>query len=500
MNSPIQGQMARGALWMLLFKLSERSLGLISTLILVRLLSPHDFGLVAMATAFIAMAELLSAFGFDIALIQNQRATERHYNAAWTGNVILGTAITLIMLIAASPISRFYGEPDVFWVVCILAFGPALGALENIGVVAFRKELRFRSEFLYQLCRKLVAFCVTVPLAFALRNYWALVAGAIASRAAATAISYIAHPFRPRFSLAEIGSLLGFSRWLLLNNVITFFKERTSDFLVGRLHGATTLGVYSISYELANMPMTELSAPVNRALLPGFAKLGDADEASALYAKTVGMLAFVAVPAAGGIFAVAPFLVPALLGPKWLAATAVIEVLAFNGALLLFHSGICAMLIARGFPRQVTITNAVYVAILVLGLALTVPQFGAIGAAHAALTASVLSTPVYLAHVYRRLRVSPLSLLRAVARPVLAAAVMIVVVRSALPAFELSLSASAALGLLLGGITLGIAVYAVAGFLLWLASGRPDGPERFLLTRAMAWLTGLARRGRHRAS
>jgi PST family polysaccharide transporter len=339
-----------------------------------------------------------------------------------------------------------------------------------------------------------------VPLAFALRNYWALVAGAIASRAAATAISYIAHPFRPRFSLAEIGSLLGFSRWLLLNNVITFFKERTSDFLVGRLHGATTLGVYSISYELANMPMTELSAPVNRALLPGFAKLGDADEASALYAKTVGMLAFVAVPAAGGIFAVAPFLVPALLGPKWLAATAVIEVLAFNGALLLFHSGICAMLIARGFPRQVTITNAVYVAILVLGLALTVPQFGAIGAAHAALTASVLSTPVYLAHVYRRLRVSPLSLLRAVARPVLAAAVMIVVVRSALPAFELSLSASAALGLLLGGITLGIAVYAVAGFLLWLASGRPDGPERFLLTRAMAWLTGLARRGRHRAS
>ena len=492
MTQQVQGQMARGALWMLLFKLAERSLGLISMLILVRLLSPHDFGLVAMATAFIAMAELLSAFGFDIALIQNQQATERHYNTAWTGNVLLGAMITLIMLAAAAPISSFYEQREVFWIVCALAFAPVLGGLENIGVVAFRKEMRFRSEFVYQVSRKAVAFCVTVPLAFALRNYWALVIGILASRAAASGLSYIAHPYRPRFSLAELGGLLRFSKWLLLNNIVTFLKERVSDFLIGRLHGPGALGIYTVSYELANMPMTELSAPINRALLPGFARLGDADDVATAYVGMVGVLALIAVPAAAGIFAVAPFLVPVLLGSKWLAATPLIEVLAFNGALLLFHSGICAMLIARGHARQVMVTNAAYVVILVMGLVLAVPNLGGIGAAYAALTATALSTPIYLFHVHRRIRVSPAVLLSSAMRPVAASAVMIFVVHSTLPSYDPSMPTTAALGFLLAGIAIGIATYAVVEPLTWIAVGRPSGPEQLVWVRVRALLATLA--------
>ena len=102
----VQGQMARGAVWMVLFKLLERSIGLVSTLILARVLIPADFGIVAMAMTFIAMAELLTAFGFDIALIQNRGASEDDYNTAWTGNLLLGMAIMLAMLAAAVPISR----------------------------------------------------------------------------------------------------------------------------------------------------------------------------------------------------------------------------------------------------------------------------------------------------------------------------------------------------------------------------------------------------------
>lgn len=492
--APIQSQVARGALWMLLFKFAERALGLISTLILVRLLAPQDFGLVAMATAFIAMAELLSAFGFDVALIHNQQATERHYYTAWTGNVLLGATISLIMLIAAAPISDFYGRPEVFWIVAALAFGPALGGLENIGVVAFRKELRFKSEFLYQVSRKVVAFCITVPLAFALRNYWALVVGMLASRAAATGLSYVVHPFRPRFSLAELHSLLRFSIWLLLNNVVTFMKDRTSDFFVGRLRGPSALGVYSVSYELAHMPLTELSAPVNRALLPGFARMSEANEIGALYANALGLLALIAVPAAAGIFAIAPFLVPVLLGTQWLEATPLIEKLAFNGALLVFHSGICAMLIARGFPRQVVVSNAIYVAVLLLGLAWAVPRLGATGAAYAVLTATLLTTPVYLFHVHRRLGIAPTVFLRAVTRPALASAAMIAVVRGALPAYDVALAPSVAAAYLMAGMAIGALSYVAAELVLWQIAGKPPGPERFALTRTRELLASLAAR------
>jgi O-antigen/teichoic acid export membrane protein len=196
MSDHIQRKMATGATWMVLFKLIERSIGLISTLILARILSPSDFGVIAMALSFIFFAEQLAAFSFDIALIHNQSATREHFDTAWTGNLLLGLSITLVMLLAAYPIAGFYRQPELVWVVCALALGPLISGAENIGVVAFRKELNFRKEFLFQLSRKALGFLIVVPIALIVRNYWALVVGILFSKLAGTAISYLMHPYR----------------------------------------------------------------------------------------------------------------------------------------------------------------------------------------------------------------------------------------------------------------------------------------------------------------
>src|SRR5262245_11959353 len=126
MASAVQGRMAKGAIWMVLFKLVERSLGLISTLILARLLVPADFGTVAMAMSFVLMAELLTAFSFDVALIQNSDATEEHYSSAWTGNLLLGLLIGALMAGLSVPVAAFYQRPELVPVVCALALGPVL--------------------------------------------------------------------------------------------------------------------------------------------------------------------------------------------------------------------------------------------------------------------------------------------------------------------------------------------------------------------------------------
>jgi lipopolysaccharide exporter len=484
MSQDVQGKMALGALWMVLFKLLERTLGLISTLILVRLLSPPDFGIVAMATSFIFMAELLMSFGFDVALIQQQDVTDEHYHTAWTCNVFLGLLITLAMLVAASPIAAFYRRPEVFWVVCALAVGPVLGGCENIGVVAFRKELQFRREFFFQLSRKILGFLVVVPLAYFLKNYWALVAGMLTSKVAGTIISYVAHPFRPRFSLVRIRELLGFSKWLLFNNMVGFLKERSSDFVLGRLYGAGPLGVYNISYEFATMPTTELSAPINRALMPGFARLaGDPVAMRNAYANAIGMLAILALPAATAIFATASFLVPVVLGTKWLGAVPLIEILAANGGLLLFHSSICTVLIANGYPDRVTATNGLYViTLLVLFLALA-PGFGVTGAALAALGASLFSTPVYLLQVRRSIGIPAALFIQSATRPTLAALAMTGLMQCLLPEWNPTMSPAVAAGWLIGGLVFGIVAYAAAILLLWVALGRPAGAEELMLER-----------------
>ena len=497
MPASTERRMVRGAAWMVLFKLTERSLGLVSTLILVRVLSPHDFGLVAMATSFIFMAELLTGFGFDVALIQNQAAEDRHYHTAWTCNVLLGFSIFLVMLAAAAPIAAFYAEPAVFWVVCLLALGPLIGGCENIGVVAFRKDLQFRTEFAFQISRKLAGFLVTVPLAFWLRSYWALVAGILASKASGTVISYLVHPFRPRFSISGAGSLFSFSKWLLLSNVLGFLKERSTDFVIGRSQGAATLGVYNVAYELANLPTSELGAPINRALLPGFSRIAqDRAQLRSAYVNAIGILALFALPAAAGIFAVAELLVPVVLGTKWLAAVPLIQILGMFGAIQLFHSSMCAVLIGIGRPASVATGNVVFVLLLVVLLFALVGRFGAAGAAVAVLGASILSTPAYLIAIRIHAGIGPTAFLQAIARPLIASAAMVAVLRAVLPAHTPSMAMREAVGLLLGAVALGAILYATAVTLLWFAARRPPSVERFVFERARMMLGAWAARRR----
>lgn len=484
-SSTVQTKMAHGAIWMVLFKIIERTIGLISTLILVRLLLPADFGIVAMALSFIVMAELLTAFGFDIALIHKQDAAEDHYHTAWTLHILMGLSITLLMLATAVPIADFYSEPDVFWVVCALAFVPLIKGAQNIGIVAFRKELDFRKEFWFQLSRKLVAFSVTVPLALLLESYWALVAGTLASGLFGTAYSYFVHPFRPRFCTKEIRSLMNFSKWLLLNNVVGFLKERMSDFFIGRMHGAASLGLYKISYEFAHLPSTELSAPINRALLPGFAKMADdAPALAAAYANAIQVLALLTIPAAAGIYAIAPYMVPVVLGDKWLEATPLLEVLTANGALLLFHSNMCTLLISIGHPRLVAKLNAIYVLVLLASLAALI-SYGALGAAYATLLTTVLATPMYIYQIRAKVGLGFLSFFAASFRPVVASALMIMVVRYILPTYNQSMTTLEASAWLIAGILLGAVTYIVMILIQWLVSGRPQAAETMVLHKAV---------------
>ncbi len=479
----------RGAVWMLLLKFVDQGLGFVSTLVLVRLLSPADFGIVAMALSFVAMAELLIAFGFDIALIQHPNPNEEHYHTAWTCNVLLGCCITVILLAAAWPVASFYHESKVFWVLCALAFGPLFASLENVGIVRFRKELQFRKEFTFRTSRRLITFIVTLPLAFWWRSYWALVAGILMTKLGGSILSYVAHEFRPRFCMTKVKELFGFSKWLLINNIVCFFKDRSTDFVIGRWQGPASLGLYNISYEIANMPTTDLSASINRALLPGFAKIDDGNELQKIYGNAMGVLALVALPAAAGIYAVAPFLVPVILGVKWLASTPLMEILAFNGAVLLFHSSIGAVLIARGYPSDMTKTNVVYVLLLFGMLALFVPGHGAVGAAGSVLGTALLMTPVFLYLIRQRVGVGIMVFARAIIRPALAAFLMVLAVRWTLPGYERSMALEHAASLLAGGVALGVTVYTVAVGLLWVLAGRPDSAERHVFDRIRTTLS-----------
>ncbi|MBS0366455.1 MAG: lipopolysaccharide biosynthesis protein [Proteobacteria bacterium] len=479
----LRRSMAKGVAWMVLFKALDRGLGLVSTLILARILVPKDFGLVAMATSLIALLELFTAFGLDTVLIQRASATRSHYNTAWTLNILAGTGIATLMLLSAWPASVFYHEPRVIPVICTLAAGAFLQGFENVGVVDFRKQMRFDLEFRYLLARRIIMFVITIPLALWLRNYWALVAGIVGGRCAGLVLSFLLQPYRPRLSLAAAADLLNFSKWLVVQNLLSFLKTRSSDFIVGRFAGPHALGIFSVSFEVSNMPSTELVAPINRALLPAYSKLaGDPAALRAEYLSVMSVIALLVVPVVAGFAVAAPFLVLLALGGKWLDATPVLQILAFYGITNVMVSNSYAAFLALGKPQTFARIDMLHVAVLVPTLIALTSLHADIGAAWAYVLAAVLTLPLTLYFITRFLGLRYRDFLRQLWRPLVAAAIMYLVVRALGPASPTRVLGVGEAALSLGQcVAMGAVVYSLAILVLWTAAGRPLGAETLVL-------------------
>jgi O-antigen/teichoic acid export membrane protein len=348
--------------------------------------------------------------------------------------------------------------------------------------VAFRKELQFNKDFNLFLANRLTSFLVTIPLAITFRNYWALVVGTLVGRAASVAVTYALHPFRPRFSLGQRGDFFHFGKWLVASTVVNVLATRSSDFLIGKTAGVQALGVYSVSYELANLPTTDLVAPINRAILPGYAKKATQLSAvAASYLQVIGLIAAAVAPAAFGIAAVAHYMVPVVLGPRWLDAAPVMATLAFFGMLLALKSNNHYVYLALGKPRMSTMVGFCQIVILLPLLAWGSLRGGALGAAQACVLAEALFSPISMAILRRELSVSYLELYRPFVRPLLAGAAMYGVVRLAEAEFPADGGTLAQIVGLLSYVLIGAVAYPAVLLLLWLFSGRPSGTESRLL-------------------
>lgn len=476
--------MATGAVWMIGMRLSIAVLGFASTLILARLLVPADFGLIVLGTSMLAAFDMLISFRFDIALIQKQDTTREDYDTAWTLNQILGAALAVMLCLAAVPASVFFEEPRLAPIIMVLGATALFDGLQNIGVVQFRKNLDYRRDFLFLLSRKLMQVVVAASMALWLRNYWALVAGIVAASVTGLVASNVMQPFRPRWCLTRWRQLMVFSKWMLLDSVIYFLRHRAPDVLIGKIAGPASLGLFGMAHELAMIARNNVASPIDRAMFPGYARMGGETETlRSSYLAVVGMTTLIAMPVAVGAVAVAELVVPLLFGNQWLGSVPVLQVLGLSSATALLSSGSGAIFAALGRPRILVWMGAVYVTVLIAALAVLLPRAGVVGAAWAFLSAAALMLPLKLWVLNSVIGLNPVRWLGRVWRPVAAAAAMLAVVAAVLDATAADAAATGDWLRLLLAMCAGAACYVIIALALWLLAGRPDGPERFLLDR-----------------
>jgi len=324
---------------MLAMRWGMRLIGIVSTAILARLLVPEDFGIIAMAMIVVGLVEVFSQLGVDLALIQRKDPTRDFYDTGWTISVLQGALLTVFLLLVAPLIGTFFNEPRVTPVIQVLAFRALFVGFENIGTVAFRKDLDFAKDFRFGVLKKLLTFSVTVSLALWLRNYWAIVAGLAGAPILGVVLSYYLHPFRPRFSLARFSEMWNFSVWVLVFQVVNFMLDRLDEFIVGRLFGTQAIGGYYVAAYIGTMPANEVSQPLGRALFPSYVKLiSDPPKLVESYLKTLGFVAVICVSICFGMVAVSHDLIHVFLGERWLLIVPVFNFLApFAGV-----AGVCS--------------------------------------------------------------------------------------------------------------------------------------------------------------
>lgn len=481
--------MAKGAVWMVLFRVVERSIGLVSTVILARLLVPADFGLVAMAMSLIAILELMHSFSLDMALIQNQDATDHHYNTAWTLNLLMGLISAIALALLAAPAALFYQEPRLQAVIYVLAFGMLIQGMDNIGTVAFRKEMRFDQEFKFLVLKKLAPFTITVTLAFMWQNYWALVFGMLAGWISSVALSYWIHPYRPRFALTAWRDLLHFSGWMMINNLLIAVYQRGVDFIIGRMAGSHALGVYSLAYEISNLPSSQLVAPISRAVFPGYAKL--ASDPVALkrgFLNVMSMIALVMLPVGAGISLTAEHIVGLFLGPKWTETIPLMTLLAMYGVAQSFPSMGGAIYMALGKTKALAGLVTLNVCIMIPAVAWGVHQAGALGAARAMLGVVLFFIPINLYYPFRWVNISIKEFFGVTWRPLISAGIMYFAVRILMPVLLNSGQGMAGhISFLVIAVPLGAVIYIGSVMALWRLSSTPWGAEEYILKKLQLW-------------
>ncbi len=466
---------------MIAMRWSMKFMGLVSMAIVARLLVPADFGIFAIASTFIGLIGALTEIGSDLALIRHPDPKPKHYDTVWTFNVLIHALSALLIAISSTLAVHVYKDPRYQSLLYVMALSMLVSGFNNVGIVDFRRNMQFNRDFQYNVAVQLAGVVTTIISAYLFRSYWALLLGSLVRSLTGVALSYVMHPMRPRFSLSARQEMFGFSFWNMFRSLALFSASRGDRLILAAYFGATTIGFFSITGELAGMAVYELLHPIGRALLPSLTAMRRENGWDARNVKKIfNGAATLAMGAGVGLSAIADPAITLVYGQKFAAAGPMLAIMALIAAVSGFSQPTGQFLIALGKAKEFGLLYA-FQAVLMLAMtwALSAGGFGIF----AIVWAKFCVETIALLRLFYLLRyidnVNWKDMLASWVRPILASAFMYGVIM-ALMKF---LSVSAPGTQLAVAIPAGALAYSFALFTLWHLMHKPPGIEEEILQR-----------------
>lgn len=327
----LRSQALSGFRWTASVRLLSQVITWAITIVVIRLLSPADYGLLAMATVFIELLFMLSEFGLGPALVQKTNLDERTLRQTFGVVLLINLTLSTVLIVLAPLIGAFFAEPRVVLVVQVLALQFVISAFSVIPNVLLQRRMEFRNRSLMDLTGAVIASLTTLAMAFAGAGVWALVVGSMVGQIWRTVVVNFLAPYlhRPELSLKGMRSLLTFGGNLTATGLFGTFFNQIDVIICAKILGNDVLGFYSVGVQLASMPSQKIAGLVNQVAFPTFSRMQhDVRKVGENVLLGIRLLSFFAFPVMWGVSSIAPEIVAVVLGEKWMPAVVPLQVLA----------------------------------------------------------------------------------------------------------------------------------------------------------------------------
>lgn len=398
-----QKQAFWGLSWVGLFRAFLRGSAFIRTIILARILSPHDFGLFGIVAVFLGLLEMFTETGVNVILVQEDKTyLGRYLNTAFTVSIVRGILIFFVLLTSIPLVLNFYHQPALLPLMLVIAFVPLIRGFLNPAIAKFQQELTFNREFFFKAMVILVDTLTAIITASIYQSALGIVLGLLAGAIAELILSHLIKP-RPQlaFDWAQFRHLFSRGKWVTLSGISAYASAKIPDLSISKLLTPDSLGYYQMAYRFLVMPIDEIFEIFNRVTFPVYRRIAH-DPARlwrAFYRNFLVIIALSGLSLSFIQFLFPRFVVP-LLGLNWLPITSLSPPLLFLAVLIVLSAPVNPLYLAVKKQEYLTLTTITqFAAIALFIFPLTLNQ-GLSGAISAYIISLIFSLPIrwYLAY------------------------------------------------------------------------------------------------------
>jgi len=335
-GSTLKAQVSSGLFWSAGARIGQQFIQFGFSVVLARLLSPGDYGLLAMVMVFTGFAAMLADAGFGSALVQKPDLGEEHVHTVFWVTVVSGVTLTAITFLAAPWLAVFYAAPALKPIFRVVALTFTISGFGNVPLALLQKRMQFKTIAKITTWSLVVSGIIGLVLALLGAGVWSLVAQALAALLLNAILGCIASKWVPRsiFRIAALKNLWHYAGHLYGFNFINYWARNADSLVIGKFFGAPALGIYSRAYGLMLLPITQVNSVISQVLFPAFASIqNDKPKVKRIYLRAMGIVTLTTFPIMFGLVVTAKPFIYTVYGPKWLEVAPILQILAFVGAM-----------------------------------------------------------------------------------------------------------------------------------------------------------------------